>query len=575
MIDGKSSYLLKERVGTIKTDTDLVQCINFILRSHLLCKSVSISISDLREYSNLNNEDRYSVFGIPKKKKGELRTISAPVDRLKLILKALNLLLSSCYRPPRFVTGFVYSTSVVDNARFHVGKEYVLNIDLKNFFDTIPPDSIVCRLMRTPFSFPHSIAETIVMLSCLYSSEYNRPVLAQGSPLSPVLSNIFCEALDTDLYSLSLQNNATFSRYADDITFSSNEAIIAPGTPFFNSVVNSIQTNGLLLNKDKVRLQNNHYRQSVTGLVVNEKVNVSRAYIKDIRNLLYIWNRYGSQSAYLGFSKHYQKCFPQVGRKTIPNFVEYLRGKINYLGLVKGKDDPIFIRFKTQFDSLVISKGFKAFCMETYRTVARFEKGRWPLVFKFDVPRTNKYGKQYYAIDYPVPGGEILVSPKIAKYVEIKSPSIPNILRDDCSIHRVYSNDGVKWILSERRQSNIMGDIAEALKAERESRIEEMNANDEGFIRTDERLSPSDEAQFAYLVEGENSFWGDYGFMTIYKYFYCDSLDKAKRAMAAYFKETAKKNLNLSGLSDDACFGGIEYRPCDDYSWSCRVIRLK
>ena len=534
MIDRTSAYLLRERAASIKTDTDLVQCINFILRSHLY-QSTSISVSDLRMYSDLGNDERYSAFNIPKKRKGESRTISAPVDRLKLILKALNLLLSSCYRPPRFVTGFVYSSSVVDNARFHVGKRYVLNIDLKSFFDTIPTETIVMRLLDAPFSFPKTIAEKIVNLSCLLSTAYNRTVLAQGSPLSPVLSNIFCEALDNDLYSLSLQYNVAFSRYADDITFSSNERNIAPGTPFFNSVAYSIRANGLLLNKDKVRLQNNHYRQSVTGLVVNEKVNVSRKYITDIRNLLYIWNRYDARAAYLRFSRHYQKCFPQVGRKSIPNFVDFLRGKINYLGLVKGKDDPTYIRYKAQFDNVVRSKAFKPFCAESFFKIEHFEKERQPLVFDFNVPRTNKYGKQYYAIDYPVHGGEILVSPKISKYIEIKSQSIPEILKRDCSIHKIYSKDGIKWVLSESRHSGIAGDIAEALNAKRESRIEEFKSKDEGFIRAEERFSPSEEAQYTYLVEGENLFWGDYGFMTINRYYYCNSLDKAKLAMATFF----------------------------------------
>ena len=471
MINNKRDFALRQKASSIKTISDLVDCINFILRSYLRYHSVAISLSDIRNYSNLDDPGRYDVFHIPKKKKGEIRTISAPKGNLMTILRALNLLLSNCYLPPRFVTGFVYSSSVVDNARFHVGKGFVLNIDMKNFFDSIPYDMVIRRLTLPPFSFPMQVATAIANMSFLKSPENDRLVLAQGSPISPVLSNIYCESLDNDLYALSLQHNVIYSRYADDITFSSDYNVFTSDSQFYKSMEWSIQANGLKVNESKVRLQDMHHRQSVTGLTVNVKVNVTRKYIKDLRNLLYIWKRYGTKSAYQRFGIYYTKRYPQIGNKIIPNFVDYLRGKINYLGLVKGKDNHTFIHFISLFNELCSTKELKPFRVKSYRRVELFEKKRQKLNLTIDLPRINKYGRQYYAIDYPVPGGEILVSPKLYRFVELRTNAIQTILRNDCSIHQIYNKDGVKWILSENIKANISADVTRALNAEREDRI--------------------------------------------------------------------------------------------------------
>lgn len=578
MVNNKRDFALRQRFCSLKSDTDLVDCINYILRSYLHCQSASISLSDIRDYSNLNNDGRYVVFRIPKKKMGETRTISAPNERLKIILRALNLLLSNCYFPPRFVTGFVYSSSVVDNARFHVGKRFLLNIDLKSFFDTIPCEMVIRKLMLPPFSFSQQVATTIVTLSCVKASENSKPVLAQGSPISPILSNIYCETLDDDLYALSVQHNVTYSRYADDISFSADENIFSVESQFFQSLVWSIQANSLTINNDKVRLQDNHHRQTVTGLTVNVKVNVTRQYVKDIRNLLYIWKRYGAKSAYRSFSSYYGKKHPRIGNKITPNFIDYLKGKINYLGLVKGKDNTTYIHFISLFNDLCVTRQLEPFRGDSYRCVGRFEKKRQKLNLTIDAPRTNKYGKQYFAIDYPVPGGEILISPKLYRFVEIRSASIPAILRKDCSIHQIYSKDGVKWILSENMNANISEDVTRALNTEREARIKEAESKSsrtgEGFVRLNNRLPLYEESHYSYLTEGSHTFDSDFGFITLKKYYYSNSLENAKLAIITYFKEECHISPDLSTFSDESLFDGVSYGHNDDSMHKVRIIRL-
>ncbi len=332
------------------------------------------------------------------------------------------------------------------------------------------------------------------------------------------------------------------------------------------------------MNTNKVRLQDEYHRQSVTGLIVNVKVNVSRKYIKDIRNLLYIWKRYGAKSAYRSFGKYYSKHYPRIGNKTIPNFIDYLRGKIEYLGLVKGKNNRTYTLYKSVFDSLLLSKNLESFRGDSYKSVSRFEKNRQKMNLTIDSPRINKYGKRYYAIDYPVPGGEILISPKLYKFVELRSSSIPEILRKDCSIHKIYSRDGIKWLLSENSKASIQNDVADALNAEREARIRDLEKKsapgNEGFVRSEKRLSESEERQYLYLTEGCHTFDSDYGFISLYKYYYCKTLEQAKSAMVTYFKEECHISANLSKFSNESLLGGLHYGHNDDSTHECRIIRL-
>lgn len=578
MVENKRDYTLRQRASTIKTDADLVDSINDILHSFFHYQSTSFSLRDLREFSDLADAGRYEIFTIPKKN-GETRTISAPKEQLKILLRALNRLLSNCYLPPGFVTGFVYSKSVVDNARIHVAKRYVLNVDLKDFFDSIPREKLIQKLTLPPFSFPLNVATTIVNLSYLRSSKFDRFVLAQGSPLSPTLSNIYCSALDSDLFALSSQYGVSFSRYADDLSFSSDENLFTPGSHFFSALIWSIQANGFVLNKDKVRLQDHHHRQSVTGLTVNKKVNVPRKYIKDIRNLLYVWERYGAESAYRCFHSFHDNRYPSSGTKPIPFFVDYLRGKIDYLGLVKGKDNPTYIKFKVLFEKLQCSKPFHPFRGESYRSISRFEKRRNELDMNNYSPLINKYGKRYYAIQYPVPGGEIIFSPKLYQYLELPSPSIPVVLRENCSVHEIYGKDGIKWIISENSRASIKNDVTKALNKEREKRISDhfpMEQTQTGIIWSEERLTKVEESKYSYLVEGSHTFDSDFGFTTRYKYFYCTNIEDARRALATFFCE--ERNIPIEKtlqISDESFFGGLRAGRYDDNYCECRIIRLK
>ncbi len=326
------------------------------------------------------NRKTYTTFYVDKKN-GDKRIIHAPIKGLKEIQKALNLIIQSIHEPNDSATGFVKNKSVVDNARAHVGKNYVFNIDLKDFFPSIDASRIWGRFLIEPFNLGNSderkkIANMIKTL-CTTEMEVERLVdgdwkkekrfvLPQGAPTSPTITNAICEKLDRRLSGLSKRFGLKYTRYADDITFSSyrntyknergeKESIYNENSSFRKELLRIINDQNFYIKKSKIRLQKRGYRQEVTGLSVNNKVNISRKYIKDLRLSLYFWEKYGFKKARTLFNNKYGIKKLKNSLK-IPNMKMVVEGKLLYLKMVKGPYDSTYLKLKSRFDDLHSSK---------------------------------------------------------------------------------------------------------------------------------------------------------------------------------------------------------------------------
>ena len=175
-----------------------------------------------------------------------------------------------------------------------------------------------------------------------------RIILPQGAPTSPTLTNILCYALDKKLRGLAKRFGATYSRYADDITFSSNKSIFKKEA-FLSELQRIITSQGLTINEKKTRLQEKEYRQEVTGLIVNEKVNTYRRYVKQLRMWLYYIETYGYKKAEELFKKDYVK---EKGERSWVHMENVLEGKLLYLKMVKGEQDPTYQKLQQRFDKV-------------------------------------------------------------------------------------------------------------------------------------------------------------------------------------------------------------------------------
>jgi RNA-directed DNA polymerase len=270
-------------------------------------------------YRSVNRQ--YIEFSIPKKS-GEERKICAPSKQLKLVQKKIAQILELFYTPNENCHGFVKERSILSNAEIHTNKTYVLNIDLEDFFPSIKANRIVESLKNEPFNFNNEMANIIARISCKDGR------LPQGSPMSPMVSNICCEKLDSDLKDFSVKLKLSYSRYADDITFSGYGRIF--NNKFFSDLGKIVgKKHHFRIKKTKTRIQKRNSRQEVTGVVVNDKLNVNRIYIRNLRALI-----------------HYYKM-----GKAEKNAQSVISGKLEFLKMIKGKDRVyrnLYKQFKTQ-----------------------------------------------------------------------------------------------------------------------------------------------------------------------------------------------------------------------------------
>lgn len=187
---------------------------------------------------------------------------------------------------PSLSHGFVRHRSIITNSIMHLGKKNVLNIDLENFFDSFNFGRVRGFFIKNKnFELNHAIATVIAQIAC-----YNNK-LPQGSPCSPVITNLITHALDIRLASLAKKYSCTYTRYVDDITFSTRKSefpskiMRQENGEYLSSkkLRNEIERAGFSINDKKTRIQYKDSRQEVTGLVVNKKPSVKSEYWRTVR----------------------------------------------------------------------------------------------------------------------------------------------------------------------------------------------------------------------------------------------------------------------------------------------------
>ncbi len=359
-----ASYFESHPLSNLRTTYELLQRINEIKSciqslSPIGDTTPDITMDQLHYYSNPNNQkDRFRTFTIPKKS-GGVRIITAPKNEAyQWILRVINEMLLHAYTPSPYAMGFVKGRSVYQNARIHEGKNYVFNLDLKDFFPSIRQARVCARLQCAPFSLNRELASVIAGLVAM-RQEVSSPtethvsyVLPQGSPVSPMLTNAICDSLDHQLAGLAQRFGLTYTRYADDITFSSMHNVYHEGGVFLTELKRIIHRQGFTINEKKTRLQRRGMRQEVTGLVVNEKANVNKAYVASIRNVLYIWKQYGYLAAFHKWLNHYRQHGPAYGSRHL-SMLRVLHGKLMYIRMIKGQNDPTYKALFKQYRKLL------------------------------------------------------------------------------------------------------------------------------------------------------------------------------------------------------------------------------
>ncbi|MCK6440440.1 MAG: reverse transcriptase family protein, partial [Planctomycetes bacterium] len=211
------------------------------------------------------DRSRYRVYRIPKAR-GGFREIMAPDPELKSQQRRiLAWLMARRIRPSKYAHGFVKRRSTATHARLHTGRKVIVRIDIKDFFPSITERQVLAALLKE--KVPRDVAQRIADVCTV---EGRTP---QGAPTSPFLSNVVFKRADYRLAGLARKWKATYSRYADDLIFSSDSPKL---NHIYHAVRAILEDEGYRINEKKFQVCRSGNRQLVTGVVVNTKASLSR-----------------------------------------------------------------------------------------------------------------------------------------------------------------------------------------------------------------------------------------------------------------------------------------------------------
>lgn len=267
-------------------------------------------------YITRRAERFYQAIRIPKKH-GGYRQLYAPIGALKACQTRIyrGILVHLPLSP--YATAYRAGARIAGNAAPHIGKRYLLKLDIADFFGSIDFEQVYSAVFNTT-RFPRQIGFMLTALCC------RRGALVQGAPTSPALSNIVLYRFDMAIGSWCERRGIAYTRYCDDMTFSADR----PLYPVYEKVQAMLDEAGFELNEAKTRFVNCNNRQTVTGLTVNEKLSVPAGYKRRLRQEVYYARKYGLADCLRHTG---QAAFLTNGQPDIERYRRHLLGRIAFV----------------------------------------------------------------------------------------------------------------------------------------------------------------------------------------------------------------------------------------------------
>ena len=268
----------------------------------------------------------YRKFSI-RKKNGSTRQINEPLPSLKEIQSWILHNILEKVPVSKFSKAYIKGRNLIDNVRYHRNKDYVLCLDLRDFFPSIRTSDVEGIFLRLGYS--SNLSNLLAKLCSLNGA------LSQGAPTSPCISNIFMKPFDEHIGSFCTEHNIRYSRYADDLTFSFSQSKLDLEKLILQKVKSELQSlsDRFVLNESKTKVFKRSDRQIVTGIVVNEVIQTPKDYRKKIRQEVFYIKKFGLRS-------HLQQTNNNKG-----NYLNHLLGKINF-ALSVNKNDNEILQYK-------------------------------------------------------------------------------------------------------------------------------------------------------------------------------------------------------------------------------------
>lgn len=261
----------------------------FLYDTYQLAAFLNLRRRDLFAYTK-HPEREYQEMAIPKRD-GSLRHLCAPSPALRMIQKTILRCIVQHEPVSPYATAYIRGRSLSANAKPHVGKPYLLKLDISDFFGSITFEQVYAAAFNSRY-FPRQIGVMLTELCCCKGR------LPQGAPTSPALSNQVMEQFDTYIGAWCRTRGIAYTRYCDDITFSADFPLLF----VYAKAKTMLEDMGFTVNEKKTHLISAASRQTVTGLTVNKKLSVPRDYKRRLRQEVYYALRFGAadSAAHIG-----------------------------------------------------------------------------------------------------------------------------------------------------------------------------------------------------------------------------------------------------------------------------------
>ena len=274
------------------------------------------------DLKGLNRQQKLSHYHyrVLTKQCGSIRLIEAPKPRLKKLQRQILAWILDKVPAHPAVHGFVKGRSIRTFVGPHIGRRVVLRLDLEDFFPSFAAARIQ-TFFRTA-GYPESVADLLGGICTNAApirdarSLYSRPHLPQGAPTSPALANLCFYRVDCRLAGLTQAAGAAYTRYADDLAFSGDEAFDRSAERFSNHVAAILIDEGFRVHHRKTRIMRRGVRQHLAGLVANQRANIVRPDFDRLKATLTNCVRLGPESQ---------------NRDAHPRFREHLEGRVAFV----------------------------------------------------------------------------------------------------------------------------------------------------------------------------------------------------------------------------------------------------
>jgi RNA-directed DNA polymerase len=331
----ENAFRIKAKTSSF-SEENIVLCLNYakpliendlpvIYNTTNLSALVGYKIGYLKKAATYTNHF-YRKFEI-KKKNGKLRSLKEPLPSLKEIQNWILENILYKVEVSKYAKAYVRKRNILDNVKYHRSRDKVLTLDIENFFGSIKRQNV--ETIFRGMNYSSNMSNLLSKLCCCDD------VLPQGSATSPCLSNIYLKPFDKVISEYCNENSIRYTRYADDLAFSGKfdqELLI-------ELVRRELKKIGLKLNEDKIKLMEQNSRQIITGIVVNDIIQIPKKDRNAIRQEVYYIMKFGLKD-------HLIRT-----KNTKSNYLKHLLGKINYAIYINPNDKEM-MEYKVSIQSL-------------------------------------------------------------------------------------------------------------------------------------------------------------------------------------------------------------------------------